>query len=107
MGNYSHPLEQIFSFEGEEFMDRIFAYSIIYFREEMNITQTCAARLAGIDQSQLSRIEHGESWPNRSSLNEICRGMKISGKKFFNNMGEHLIYVAKRDEIFFPYEEEL
>ena len=103
MGNYSHPLEQIFSFEGEEFMDRIFAYSIIYFREEMNI----AARLAGIDQSQLSRIEHGESWPNRSSLNEICRGMKISGKKFFNNMGEHLIYVAKRDEIFFPYEEGL
>ena len=42
-------------------MDRIFGHSIAHFREEKNMTQTLAARLAGITQSQLSRIEDGEN----------------------------------------------
>ena len=55
-------------------MDRIFGHSIAHFREEKNMTQTLAARLAGITQSQLSRIEDGENWPNKSTLRKICKG---------------------------------
>ena len=87
-------------------MDRIFARSITFFREEKGMTQSLAAKLAGITQSQLSRLEDGENWPNKATLGKICKGWKISGKEFFGNMGHHLIYIAQRGEIWIPYEEE-
>ena len=87
-------------------MDRIFAHSITYFREKKNLTQTSAAELAGIDQSQLSRLEGGENWPNKATLNKICMGMNISSREFFENMGHHLIRAARKGELLFPFEEE-
>lgn len=77
-------------------MDRIFGHSITHFREEKEMTQTQAAKLAGITQSQLSRIEDGENWPNKSTLRKICRGLGISGNEFFNHMGHHLIDMSMR-----------
>jgi transcriptional regulator with XRE-family HTH domain len=107
MGYFSNSfsLGQIFVSKGEDFMDRIFAHSITFFREEKHLTQTLAAELSGIDQSQFSRIEGGENWPNKATLNKICRGMKISSREFFENMGQHLIDAAKRGELLFPFEE--
>ncbi|MBP5298310.1 MAG: helix-turn-helix transcriptional regulator [Lachnospiraceae bacterium] len=80
-------------------MDRIFGHSIEHFREKKKMTQTQAAKLAGITQSQLSRIEDGENWPNKSTLRKICRGLGISGNEFFNHMGHHLIDMSNHGEI--------
>ena len=87
-------------------MDRIFGHSIAHFREEKNMTQTLAARLAGITQSQLSRIEDGENWPNKSTLRKICKGWGISGNEFFNHMGNYLIEISQEGEIWMQDDEE-
>ena len=87
-------------------MDRIFGHSIAHFREEKNMTQTLAARLAGITQSQLSRIEDGEIWPNKYTLRKICKGWGISGNDFFNHMGNYLIEISQEGEIWMQDDDE-
>ena len=87
-------------------MDRIFGHSITHFREEKKMTQTQVAKLAGITQSQLSRIEDGENWPNKSTIRKICRGLGISGNEFFNHMGHYLIEISLRGEIWMQDDEE-
>ncbi len=87
-------------------MDRIFGHSIAHFREEKNMTQTLAAKLAGITQSQLSRIEDGENWPNKSTLRKICKGWGISGNEFFNHMGNYLIEISQQGEIWMQDDDE-
>ena len=87
-------------------MDRIFGHSITHFREEKEMTQTQAAKLSGITQSQLSRIEDGENWPNKSTLRKICRGLGISGNEFFNHMGHYLIEISRQGEIWMLDEED-
>ena len=87
-------------------MDRIFANTMIYFREKAHLTQSELADRTGLTQSGISKIERGEHWPNRSTVSRFCEGVGISINDFFAYMGIYMVAIATNDVIYPDYGEE-
>lgn len=80
-------------------MDRIFANTIRHFREEAKLSQEEAAEMAGITQSQVSRLEGGSSWPNPMTVRRLCKAFGISTWDFFRRMGQDMLSVPRENWI--------
>ena len=73
-------------------MDKIFANTMIYFREKAHLTQSELAIRTGIAQSQISKLEEGTHWPNRHTISKFCN-------EFFLHMGLEVIAIALKSII--------
>ena len=80
-------------------MDKIFANTMIYFRENAHLTQSELALKTGIAQSQISKLEEGTHWPNRRTISRFCNTLGISGNEFFLHMGLEVIAIALKSII--------
>ena len=49
-------------------MERMFANAFRYFRNKAGLTQAVVARKAGLDQSEISKLEDGFHWAMQSAL---------------------------------------
>lgn len=57
---------------------------ITYFRQKKNITVNKLANLAGVSQSYLRDIEHGNKQPTVEYLSYICNALGITISQFFD-----------------------
>ena len=87
-------------------MDKIFANTMISFREKAHLTQSELADKTGLTQSAISKLEDGSHWPNKITISKFCEGLGISGNDFFLYMGLQMIAVALETVIWLDYDEE-
>lgn len=60
------------------------AERLIHYRELRDITTNKLANLAGISQSHLREIEHGQRNPTVETLSYFCDALGVSMSEFFN-----------------------
>lgn len=71
-------------------MDRIYGNIFKALREKANMTQADVARLAGLTQSGVSRLEAGSRWPTKKSLRSLCKVFDISFDDFFASLSREI-----------------
>lgn len=69
-------------------MDRIYGNIFKALREKAHLTQAEVAKLAGLTQSGVSRLEAGSRWPTRKTLRRICVVYNISFDDFFTYLSD-------------------
>lgn len=57
-------------------------------RTHLNMTQQDFSTLVGVTSTQLSRIENGESAPQKGTLNQIIEKTGVDSEWFLNGRGE-------------------
>lgn len=67
-------------------MDRIYANVFRALRAKAQLTQADVAKLSGLSQSAISRLEDGNRWPSRRTLRILCKVFDISFEDFFSIM---------------------
>lgn len=75
-------------------------------RELLKISQGELARRGGLDQAQISRIEHGFVNPRQSMIHRLCRALKVHSQAFSSEVEHHLaeLGLASPTEITFKSE---
>ena len=72
-------------------MERMFANAFKYFRNKAGLTQVLVARKAGLDQSEISRLEGGYHWPSFKTTRRVCNAIGITEKIFFCYLAHDLL----------------
>ena len=65
-------------------MERMFANAFRYFRNKAGLTQAVVARKAGLDQSEISKLEDGFHWEKNVPCNRRYRKnfWSLSGSRY-------------------------
>lgn len=72
-------------------MERMFGNAFKYFRNKAGLTQTVVARKAGLDQSEISKLEDGFHWPSFKTLRRMCNAIGVTEKAFSYYLAHDLL----------------
>ena len=72
-------------------MERMFANAFKYFRNKAGLTQALVAQKAGLDQSEISKLEDGFHWPSFKTVIKMCNAIGITEKSFCNYVANDLL----------------
>jgi len=63
-------------------MERMFANTFKYFRNKAGLTQALVAKKAGLDQSEISKLEDGFHWPSFKTVIKMCNAIGVSSPEY-------------------------
>lgn len=62
---------------------KIFGKNLKRIRKQRKLTQDQLSELVGIHSRQISKIETGEHFPNATTLEHLCKALKIKPQELF------------------------
>ena len=75
-------------------MERMFANAFRYFRNKAGLTQAVVARKAGLDQSEISKLEDGFHWPSFRTMRRMCHAIGVTEKTFGHYLAHDILNLA-------------
>jgi len=72
-------------------MERMFANTFKYFRNKAGLTQALVAKKAGLDQSEISKLEDGFHWPSFKTVRRMCNAIGVTEKSFCHYLAHDLL----------------
>lgn len=72
-------------------MERMFANTFKYFRNKAGLTQALVAKKAGLDQSEISKLEDGFHWPSFKTVIKMCNAIGVTEKVFSLHLANEIL----------------
>lgn len=62
-----------------------FGQRVRYYRKELKLSQEQLSELCGLHPTYIGQLERGEKNPSIETVAQLCRGLKITPEKLFEN----------------------